>query len=418
MKLAVFVEYFPPHMGSDYRIYQISKGLIKEFNLFFAVFPPLRALGNITDNSLKSYLENRERIKLPENFKAKYLNLSNVLYRLWNRFELVAYFITLAILFVRTIGLLKSIRPNLVVVAHPSYHCGLIGTVVAKILNIPIVLDYPDLWTSMTLETLSLQQNGLKSVVLEAIESIPIYLANHIIVVTNTIRDKVLRKGINKSKVTIIPNGVSIDEISVCSNFEKETIEDSDNKMILFSGRLERWAGLDCLINAIPSVLSTVPNSLFVIAGDGSYKKFLEGKIASATFQENVIFTGFLQREKIWNLINKANICISIFSEGDTGTAAIPIKLLEYMALGKPIVTTDCKGLNKFLKDKETVLLAKNDPTALASAITNLLQNPSLACSLGSCAKKIVLESFDWRLLSNDFAQVCHSVLSSNLNPN
>ena len=71
MKVVIFVEYLPPHMGSDYRIYQIAKGLIKlNFDVSFIVFPPLRALGNIFDDSLKKYLNNREQNAKDENLNA------------------------------------------------------------------------------------------------------------------------------------------------------------------------------------------------------------------------------------------------------------------------------------------------------------------------------------------------------------
>lgn len=399
-------------MGSDYRIYQITKALAKDFDVFFAVFPPLRALGNIVDNSLKAYLANREKTELPENFKAKYLKLPIFLYHLWAKLKILAYVLTLIVFFGKTIRLLKSIRPDVVVAAHPSYHCGLVGTLAAKILHIPVVLDYPDLWTPMTMETLSWQKGNIKSVVLDVIESIPVRLASHIVVVTNAIKDKVVRMGISNSKVTLVPNGVSPNELLLSSDALIEINPLLNKNVILFSGRLERWSGLEYFLESIPYVLKTEPNNVFVIVGDGSHRKFLERKVFSTNIKKHVIFTGFLNREKVWNLIRKANVCVSIFAEGATSNAAIPIKLLEYMALGKPIVTTECKGLNDFLRDKENVFLTKLDAESIASAITCILQDESLARTIGLNAQRLVKEFFDWEILSLNFRKICYSVLA------
>ena len=412
MKIAVFVEYLPPHMGSDYRIYQIMKELAKKnFEISFLVFPPLRALGGFTDNSLENYLSHREHSKLPRNCSSEYLKTPKTIAKLWSKVIPLAYFLTVMVFSVRCFKLLKSINPNIVIVAHPSYHCGLVGAITARILNIPIVLDYPDLWTPMTEETLSWKHGTFKSAILEKIEYIPVRLASQIIVVTNTIKDRILLKGINKSKVTSLPNGVSFTELQSKPAIESDSLDFSNKKVILFCGRLELWSGVDLLLEAIQIVQRFFPNSIFVIVGDGSYRKSIEKEIESRNLKKSIHVTGFLPREQVWTVIKRADVCLSFFSEGDTKKAAMPIKLLEYMAFGKPIVTSECMGLFGFLKDHENVLVTRNDSNEIASAILVLLNNHALASSLGANAQRLA-RLFDWEQLGRNFEKACLSVVN------
>ena len=89
----------------------------------------------------------------------------------------------------------------------------------------------------------------------------------------------------------------------------------------------------------------------------------------------------------------------------------MPIKLLEYMAFGKPIVTSECMGLFGFLKDHENVLVTRNDSNEIASAILVLLNNHALASSLGANAQRLA-RLFDWEQLGRNFEKACLSVVN------
>ena len=61
----------------------------------------------------------------------------------------------------------------------------------------------------------------------------------------------------------------------------------------------------------------------------------------------------------VWEFIRDAEVCVSVFSNGDTNNSAMPIKLLEYMAFAKPIVTTEVKGMENFLENGENVMIVR-----------------------------------------------------------
>ena len=402
-------------MGSDYRIFKLMKELSKkDFGINYIVFPPLRALGGFVDESLTRYLSCREKIKKTETSKAVYLKVPTFIKKIWRTFLPLAFIVSLVFFYLQTIRLLRKTKPDAVIAAHPSYMCGLIGVIASRQLNIPVILDYPDLWTPMTIETLGLRYGSLESVLLERMEEVPVRFAKHIIVVSRIIQDRLVQKGISRERITIIPNGVSSKELlSAILVRHHHGFDNSNHAKVLFVGRLERWSGLNCLIKAVPIVTQVLPNTKFVIVGDGYYKKLLEDTVTSLGFQDSVLFMGFLSQERVWTNIRDADVCISIFSEGKTNDAAMPIKLLEYMALGKPVVATEVKGMNKFLKDRNNILLVNREPVAIATAILSLLKDSRFAREIGFNAKKMVEKHFDWEFLAEDFESICYYVVDS-----
>jgi len=120
--------------------------------------------------------------------------------------------------------------------------------------------------------------------------------ANSIITVSKETKKYVLRLGADKSKTTVIYNGVDTDF------FHPVNKEDSRKKLglptsrkIIFSvRRLVYKNGLDTLIESVPLLTKDHPNLLFVIAGKGPSRKFIEDRIKDLGIDTNIKLTGFV----------------------------------------------------------------------------------------------------------------------------
>lgn len=414
-KISVFLEYFPPLMGSDSRIYEIMKKLArKNFEINFIVLPPLRGLAGAMDESLEhhhfSYVE-----RSPEGIAVSYIDVPVFIKRLWKKSTPIAYLLTLFMCSFRCLSNLKQNKPDVVVLAHPSYLCGLTGLISAKFLNLNIVLDYPDLWTPMTLETLSWSATSLRSIILEKVEQQIVKFSDKVIAITTQIHKKVIGLGVNHTKTSVIPNGIPLSDIikltsEVDKNLDKLTHR---KRVVLYSGRLERWTNLEALIKSSPHVLSHFPNAIFIIMGDGTWLQTLKKMVTALGVQKNFVFTGYVKRDKVWESILNADVCISTLSDSITSDSALPLKILEYAAMGRPMVVTKNKSITKLLRNRENALLVNpNDSKSMAVAISLLLNNQSLANSIGLSAKNMIQENFDWDHLASRFGDVCLSTIA------
>jgi glycosyltransferase involved in cell wall biosynthesis len=142
------------------------------------------------------------------------------------------------------------------------------------------------------------------------------------------------------------------------------------------------------LLEAIPRVLAQVPDAFFVIAGDGELRFSLEDRARALGIGARCLFTGF--RKDLDRLIPAFSVfCLSSRTEG-LGTS-----LLDAMAFSRPIVATAAGGIPEAVVDGVTGrLVPPGDADALASALVEVLQDPSLQASLGSAGRSRFLSLF------------------------
>jgi glycosyltransferase involved in cell wall biosynthesis len=91
-----------------------------------------------------------------------------------------------------------------------------------------------------------------------------------------------------------------------------------------------------------------------------------------------------------------------------------PLKVFEYMAVGKPVITTDVKPISDPVEDGETgILVPPGDSEALGTAIMDILANESKAKAMGAAARESMSANYSWNLVARQLGAIFESVLSS-----
>ena len=136
------------------------------------------------------------------------------------------------------------------------------------------------------------------------------------------------------------------------------------------------------------------------MVGDGPYAPEL--KRLATTVRQNVQFTGWLDNEssRLKELYETAGIFV-FPSEAEN----CPVSLLEAMAAGLPIITTNDRGCQDVVGDT-AVLVPPRDSEAIARAIDLLRQSENLRRGLGDAARRRVIEHFGWDMLVGRYRQV------------
>ncbi len=200
--------------------------------------------------------------------------------------------------------------------------------------------------------------------------------------------------GVAREKVTKIYNGIELDIYqpagqSVNRHRIREEFRISDKKILIGSiGRLAWPKGFEFFIRAIPDIIQTLPNSRFLLVGDGSLRHDLETLASSLNLQDCLLFAG--QRMDVRDILAALDIVVvPSIQEG------FPILTLEAMAMEKPIVATAIDGImEQIINGEEGLLVAPKSPLALAQAVKRLVDDPSYARSLGKNARSRVIRDF------------------------
>ena len=224
---------------------------------------------------------------------------------------------------------------------------------------------------------------------------------NHLIVVSNVDKDIYISKGVSKDKIDVIPNGVDCDSFNPI-NPVGETVLEYPN--ILFMGSLSYQPNKIAINNYLqyihPIIKKEIPKIKFYVIG----KNCPEWLKEHSKNDNSVEIIGFV--EDVRHYIQNANVCIAPLTAG-SGTR---LKILEYMAMSKPVVSTTigAEGLN--VENNKNILIA-DDWSEFSDKIIDLLNDEERAKTIGASGRKLVEEKYDWKKIAETQMRVYEKLL-------
>jgi len=225
--------------------------------------------------------------------------------------------------------------------------------------------------------------------------------ADLIVVVSDPLKEELVKAGVPSSKILVNPNGVDPQEFKPQINGLKIRKKYKlKNKIIVgFIGTFGPWHGVDILVKSIKAVVKKNPNIHFLLIGDGSLKSKIEEIIKENGISKYVTLTGLIPQSEAPEYLAACDILASPTVPNQDGSRFFgsPTKLFEYMAMGKAIVASDLEQLGEILENKKNALLVKpGDINDLEKIILQLATNPKLIKELGENARQEVVKNYTW----------------------
>jgi glycosyltransferase involved in cell wall biosynthesis len=242
-------------------------------------------------------------------------------------------------------------------------------------------------------------------------------VARVVVVSAGLKRGLIKEYGIDGQKIKVIYNGANTE---MFKPLDKKKCFDElnlnvDIRYIGFIGNLAPWQGVEQLIEIAPKILNTHPDVRFIIVGDGILGNQLRKQASDLGIEDKVIFTGFVPYEDVPKYINSFEVCAAPFSgiERNVRYSFSAIKLYEYMACGKPVVTTDVVGMKKDMQDLGLGMIVKADDKAgLGSSISLLLSNKDMQTAMGERARAWVIAEHGWKNVAERVANLCKAQIT------
>jgi len=169
-----------------------------------------------------------------------------------------------------------------------------------------------------------------------------------------------------------------------------------ENKIVLFSiGRLVKRKGFDKVIEVLPKVLKEVPNLVYIIAGEGPDRAYLENK--GNLDQNALIFLGKITDEEKWNWLNLCDIFITISRNIKGDFEGFGIVYLEANLVRKPVIAGDSGGVRDAVQNGVNGLLVNSeDIDEIADTIIKLVKDKNLRKKLGEQGRERAIKEFSW----------------------
>lgn len=153
---------------------------------------------------------------------------------------------------------------------------------------------------------------------------------------------------------------------------------------ILYVGGFGQHRGIQTAISAMPRIISEIPEARLVLVGSGGNETELKEIVRNMNLTEHVEFTGQEPFENVPSFISASDVCLVPYVTSVQTNASSPHKLIQYMALGKPVITSSMESLSRIISETGAGLVfIAEDETSLATQVINVYKDKDLADRLG-----------------------------------
>lgn len=188
-----------------------------------------------------------------------------------------------------------------------------------------------------------------------------------------------------------------------------------ERPVILTVGRLQLRKGHDTLIRALPQITQTVPDVLYVIAGEGTARQNLEDLVRELRVESHVQFLGEINDCQLLECYQQCDVFALPNRAIGGDIEGFGIVLLEAQACGKPVVAGDSGGTRETMISGETGLIVDcTHPGSLAETLESLLTDVGRCRRMGQAGRNWVVDRFDWNVLATQAKVLFEQRFSAN----
>ncbi|MFH0965750.1 MAG: glycosyltransferase [Planctomycetota bacterium] len=203
------------------------------------------------------------------------------------------------------------------------------------------------------------------------------------------VKQALVSRGVPADRIVVIPNGVRLPAADPeAAAALRKRFAPAGEPVIGYVGRISSEKRLDTLIEALHRLADLTPSPALLVVGDGPDRFRIESLAEDLIHERRAHFVG--------EVVDVADYyaCMDLLVL-PSRYEGLPNALIEAAAAGLPVVACDVGGVREVVSDGESgLIVASEDPEALAQAIRRLLENPALRAALGEAARRIASEKF------------------------
>jgi PEP-CTERM/exosortase A-associated glycosyltransferase len=284
--------------------------------------------------------------------------------------------------------------------AHSNALVGLVANRAARALGIPSIYEIRGLWEV----TRASRQPGFAGTeyyeLLHEMEVTAAQEADAVICITQALADEMVRCGVDRDKISIVPNGVDVERFRPRPRdraLERE-LGLTGKRVIGYVGSVVDYEGLDDLLRATRILIDRGRDDVAVlIVGDGASLDGLRTDVRDLGLDAVVTFTGRVPHSDVERYYSLIDIAPFPRKSLPVTEMVSPLKPFEAMAMDKIIVASDVAALAEIITDGVNgFLFAKDDPEALAAALERALGALEPGARSGLSPRAWVSEHRSW----------------------
>jgi glycosyltransferase involved in cell wall biosynthesis len=215
-------------------------------------------------------------------------------------------------------------------------------------------------------------------------------LADRVTIITESLRKSL---GIPPPKAMILPNGVDVELFNRRNSPQLKKQLDLDGAFVLgYVGVLREWVDLEPVFVTVKNLYFEAPIKVLVLGAEGGLNKN-KAIVEKYDLANRVVFTGTVPYSQLPEYISCMDACLIPFRDYPVSQNALPLKLFEYMACEKAVISTRLKGVVEVVQDR--VMYASNSDE-LKIRVLELYNNEWLRKNMGAAGREFVKGRYSW----------------------
>ncbi len=273
-----------------------------------------------------------------------------------------------------------------------------------------MVFDHHDLEPELYLSRYGIEKNFMYKILL-LVEKLCLKCANIVIATNESYKNIDIKRGrIKAEKIFVVRNGP---ELNTFRPMPRDTeLENMGKKILLYIGVMGPQDGVDYLLRALSELVYSFGRTDFycILIGRGDAVEDLKVLRDKLRLQDYVRFTGRIPITGLLRYLSTADICLDPNPSNPLNDSSTWIKVMEYMALGKPIVSFDLKE-TRYTAQESAVYVTPNNEKEFAEAILSLMDDPDKREQMGEFGRRRVLDKLAWHHVSRNLLLAYESIL-------
>jgi glycosyltransferase involved in cell wall biosynthesis len=260
-----------------------------------------------------------------------------------------------------------------------------------KVKGAKVILDIHDIVPEFYAAKFGTGKDSVLYKMLILVERLSGAFSDHLII-SNHLWQKTLCRSVNGEKCSVIMNYP--DETTF---YSRPRANNNGKFIMMYPGTLAWHQGLDIAVKAVDKIKETIPEAELHIYGKGESRDAIAALIKELGLQERVFLHDMLPKEQIAEVMAEADLGIVPKRNDSFGGEAFSTKILEFMALGVPVVVSATKIDRHYFNDSVVRFFEPENETSLAAAIVELARDKELRKDLAGRAKAFVEQGYDWK---------------------
>ena len=303
---------------------------------------------------------------------------------------------------------IKAVQPQ-VIHSHSPILCAIPGLVAARKKKIPFVYEIRAFWEDAAVASGKFAEESMKYKSIGMLETLICRLADGVVTISQGMKNDLVRRGIPVEKLFVVPNGVDMEQ-HMPTTKDSSLVRDlglNGKTVFGYIGLFYDFEGIEDLVRAFAELCAQEKNTKLLLVGGGEKETEIRG-LSRDLCNDQVILTGKIGHELVQKYYSLIDILVYPRRSSRLTELTTPLKPLEAMAMGKPVIATSVGGLRQLIGDENGLFYPPGEERALVDCCLKLLRNHELRENLIKNGIHRALKERNWATVVKGYLKVYH----------